>query len=80
MISNFLLRSPAQQPLDALTLKYRSLFHTTAGVLSYVSSTLSLSFFFLHPMPYSILQFMNVTVLHYNVFTKAVYNQISNWL
>jgi hypothetical protein len=38
------------------------------------------SYFFLHPMPYIIHLFVNVTVLHHNVFTKAVYSQTSNWL
>jgi hypothetical protein len=33
-----------------------------------------------HPMPYPIPLFLKVTVLHYNVFTKALYNQTSNWL
>jgi hypothetical protein len=36
-----------------------------------------LSLYFLRPMPYSIHLFLNVTVLHYNVFTKPVYNQMS---
>jgi hypothetical protein len=36
-------------------------------------------FFFVHPMPYSIPSFLNVTLLHCNVFTKAVYNETSNW-
>jgi hypothetical protein len=47
--------------------------------------TLIFSFFipfylFLHPMPYSIPSFLNVTVLHCITFTKAVYNQTSYWL
>lgn len=29
---------------------------------------------FIHPVPYHIPPFINVTVLHYNVFTKAVHN------
>jgi hypothetical protein len=37
-------------------------------------------FFFLHPMPYSIPSFLNVTVIHYSVFAEAVYSQTSNWL
>jgi hypothetical protein len=36
--------------------------------------------FFVQLMPHSIPLFLNVAVLHYNVFTKAVNNQTSNWL
>jgi hypothetical protein len=43
-------------------------------------TTNAIFLFLLHPMPYSIPSFLNVTALHYNVFTKAVYNQTSNWL
>jgi hypothetical protein len=53
-------------------------FRTIASASSYfVPSFLSLSFFlslFLQPIPYSISSSLNVTVLHYNVFTKAVYS------
>jgi hypothetical protein len=50
---------PAQQPLYSLSRKHQSLFSTTSGV-----RTGDLSFV--------IPSFLNVTVLHYNVFTKAV--------
>jgi hypothetical protein len=39
-----------------------------------------LSFFFLHPVPYSVSSFLEVTVLHYSVFTKVVHNETSNWV
>jgi hypothetical protein len=39
--------------------------------LSYVPYFL---FVLLHSMPYSIRTFLNVTVHHYNVFTKAVFD------
>jgi hypothetical protein len=54
------------------------------NLYSYYSRSFFLSFFlsycFLHPVLYSISLFLNVTVLHYNVFTKAVCSQIRNWL
>lgn len=34
---------------------------------------------FLHSMPYLIIPFLNMTVLHYIVFKQAVFNQTSNW-
>jgi hypothetical protein len=76
------LCNPAQRPLYTLTWKRQSLFSSEAGVLSSsVSPFLSLFFsFFLHPMPCSIQSFLNMAILHYNVFTKSVYNQTSNWL
>jgi hypothetical protein len=48
--------------------------------LSFVLQQVLFLSFFPHPMPYSIPSFLNVTVLHYNVFTKAVYSQTSDWL
>jgi hypothetical protein len=33
-----------------------------------------------HPMLCSILPFLNVSVLHYYVFTKPVYNRTASWL
>jgi hypothetical protein len=52
--------------------KHQSLLCTAAGI--------SFFLFSLHHVPYSIPSFLNVTVLNCNVFTKAVYNQTSNWL
>jgi hypothetical protein len=37
-------------------------------------------YFFLPPVPYFIPSFLNVTVLHCSIFTKAAYSQTSNWL
>jgi hypothetical protein len=42
--------------------------------------TCQISFFFLHHMHYSIPLFLNVTVSHYNGFTKALYIQIDKLL
>jgi hypothetical protein len=46
----------------------------------FIRSFVSFFIFFLHFTPYSISSFLNVTVLRYNVFTKTVYNQTSNWI
>jgi hypothetical protein len=58
---NVLLGSPAQQPLYTLIGKHQSLFRTAAGVLPLFLSYFS---FLLHPVPYSISSFLNVTILH----------------
>jgi hypothetical protein len=59
-----------------------SLFTSYYSMSSFLPSLFlpSCHSFFLHSIPYSILSFMNVTLLHYNVFTKAVHNQTSKWL
>jgi hypothetical protein len=41
---------------------------------------LSFLYFFFSSCALFHLSFLNVTVLHYNIFTKAVHNQTSNWL
>jgi hypothetical protein len=84
-----MLCSPAQQRYTAL-LENISLYFVLYFVFELISlpsmvihaSQLCgrLSFFFPLPMPYSIPSFLNVTVLYYNVFTKAVYNQNSKCL
>jgi hypothetical protein len=70
-----------------LEIKHQSLLPTTAGVRTVdlglhtpVNDVAVFLHIFLHPMLYSVPLFLNVAVLHYNVFTKAVYNQTSNWL
>lgn len=71
-----------------VTQKHQFLFHIKAGVKtcdflqSYMPTNAVIIFlyFFLHPMPYPIPSFLNMPVLHYKVFTKAIYNQTSNWL
>jgi hypothetical protein len=52
---------------------------TTAGVRTGDLLLFVLPVFF-HPIHYSVPSFLNVTVLHYNVFTKAVHNKTSSWL
>lgn len=79
-VFEFMLYSPAQQPPYTITWKHQSLFHITAGVKISRITHATLHSSFLHPTHYSIPQFLNVMIFHYNIFTKAVHNQTSNWL
>jgi hypothetical protein len=62
-----------------LLLENISLYFVLQMVLELVTSRI---YFFLLPMPHSILSFLNATLLHCNVFLQSLYtiNQTSNWL
>jgi hypothetical protein len=73
MPSNFLFYAVPHN--NHYTLLLESLYRVLQQVFEQVTFITSP----LHPMPCSKPSFLNVTILHYNVFTKAVYNETSNW-
>jgi hypothetical protein len=79
--SNFLLCSPAQQQLYTLAWKHKSLFHTTAGVLSsFLHPFLSLFLYFSF-IPY-LIPYLHFWAWLYSItmFLQKLYIQTSNWL
>jgi hypothetical protein len=72
--SNSCLCSPTQQPYTLLlgNISFYFILQLVIELVTFVS-------LFLHSMPYLILSFLNMTVLHYIVFKQAVFNQTSNW-
>jgi hypothetical protein len=66
VLSNILYYAFPHKNRYTLLLVNISLYFVLHLVFSFV-------FFYIYPMPYSIPSFLNVTVLRYNVFTRAVY-------